>query len=51
MRKINEEKIVKEIELINDELKAYNNSFLTIKGIVSIVIHILEENNLIKKEK
>jgi hypothetical protein len=39
---INEEKIVKQIEIINTELKKMNN-YLTTKGIVSLVINLVEE--------
>jgi hypothetical protein len=51
MTRLDEAKIVREIEIINDELQAYDNSSLTIKGIVSVVINILTENKLITKEK
>ena len=39
---INESKIVKQIEVINTELKKMNN-YLTTKGIVSLVVNLVEE--------
>ncbi len=41
---INEPKIVKEIEIINKQLKNTNH-YLTTKGIVSIIVNSIEEQS------
>jgi hypothetical protein len=42
MKTINEERIVKEIEKINFELKKMNSS-LTVKGYVRLIVNLVEE--------